>query len=66
MLWEHKHMSPFEHCARAFDIDETEIAWRIASIADARGADWVTPMYCRNFRGFKSYRYLLETNEIKL
>ena len=63
MLWENGHMSPFEHCARCFDIDEIEIAWRIASIVDARGATWVDPMYCRNFRGFKSYRFILENGE---
>jgi hypothetical protein len=62
MLWEHKHMSPFEHCARAFTLDEVgEVENCLFKIPD-----WVDPWYCRNFRSFKSYRYLLETNEIKL
>jgi len=62
MLWEHKHMSPFEHCALAFDADETWSLWN--SVGNL--PSWVDPFYCRNFRGFKSYRYLLETQEIKL
>jgi hypothetical protein len=65
MLLESKHMSPFEHCARAMRDDEYRLfvngetsysSSELSVIASINDQGW-----CRNFRGFIQYRYIVET-----
>jgi thymidylate synthase ThyX len=61
MLLTDKHMSPFEHCARAMSDLEYERFFKGAMpdsfINYSSGLGW-----CNNFRGFIQYRYLIEEN----
>lgn len=62
-----KHMSPFEHCARAMSDDEYSAFYKgeitpmdgylIGRCKPARGSGW-----CNNFKGFIQYRYMIENN----
>lgn len=49
------HMSPFEHCGRAMSDDEYA-SFRVKTPDDDQ-IGW-----CKNFRGFIQYRYLVENN----
>jgi hypothetical protein len=69
-LLESKHMSPFEHCARAMTEKEYfEFAKGRMLVKDGYGdGDSLeqdfdnTDGWCNNFRGFIPYRYLIENN----
>jgi hypothetical protein len=69
-LLESKHMSPFEHCARAMtDKEYFEFAKGRMLVKDGYGdGDSLeqdfdnTDGWCNNFRGFIPYRYLIENN----
>jgi thymidylate synthase ThyX len=62
-LLESKHMSPFEHCARVMT-EEEYLGFHLTQgnndPFDDNGKDIFG--ICRNFRGFVSYRYLVENN----
>ena len=74
-LLEQRHMSPFEHCARVMHESEyySYIKDKYPTIMEENGTLVNTEVYpeqttlninygwCRNFRGFIPYRYLLET-----
>ena len=66
MLLESKHMSPFEHCARAMSDDEYNDQFEhVYPRVDSEGKFvkyFVDKAHgwCRNFRGFIQYRYLKE------
>ena len=71
-LLESHHMSPFEHCARAMSTDEYfEFAKGKLLVKDGYGdgdsleqdLDNSTEGWCRNFKGFISYRHIIETQK---
>lgn len=63
VLLESKHMSPFEHCARAMSDDEYLGFYKgfsdenLTEEQDCNNTGW-----CNNFRGFIPYRYLIEND----
>ena len=71
-LIELKHLSPLEHCARAMSTDEYfEFAKGKLLVKDGYGdgdsleqdLDNSTEGWCRNFKGFISYRHIIETQK---
>ena len=71
-LLESHHMSPFEHCARAMSTDEYfEFAKGKLLVKDGYGdgdsleqdLDNSTEGWCKNFKGFISYRHIIETQK---
>lgn len=64
-LLENKHMSPFEHCARAMSLDEIEFFKKASLniINNVHGQEVTIKEnylgWCDNFKGFISYRHLL-------
>ena len=58
-LLQDKHMSPFEHCARAMSDDEYSEFYKgiVKNPTYYNGNGW-----CNNFRGFIQYRYMIENN----
>lgn len=61
MLAANKHMSPFEHCARAMSPYE-QTRFSHSTIINDR--QWGELGWCRNFKGFIPYRFLMETHQI--
>lgn len=63
-LLESHHMSPFEHCARAMSDEEYQffIKGRVKNfdLSSIPEGDASIFGWCRNFKGFKSYRQILE------
>lgn len=58
-----KHMSPFEHCARAMSDYEFEAFQRKYPTSVGAGIQSRFPQdhgWCENFKGFINYRYLIE------
>jgi hypothetical protein len=60
-LLKSKHMSPFEHCARAMTDDEYKSFIKFVLSEDGRTVKRI-PGWCNNFRGFIQYRYMVENN----
>lgn len=60
-LFESKHMSPFEHCARVMTNQEYDDFHK----GDLNKDDASQYGWCNNFRGFIQYRYLIE-NELPI
>ena len=58
-LLESKHMSPFEHCARAMTQLEYRNFTKTTPFPDENGYT-ESEGWCNNFRGFIQYRYLVE------
>jgi hypothetical protein len=61
-LLQDKHMSPFEHCAKAMTDNEYEIMFQ-KTIPQKNHRNYFVdhiPGWCDNFRGFISYRHLIE------
>ena len=66
-LLQDKHMSPFEHCARAMSDDEYSEFYKgevspmdlyyIGRCKPTKNSGW-----CNNFKGFIQYRYMIENN----
>lgn len=61
------HASPFEHCAQCMDDEEYETTFlHVEKVKVDRNKTAYIPDYseaqgwCRNFRGWKQYRYILE------
>ena len=52
------HMSPFEHCARAMSEDERAYYYK----SNGPDPEDFETGWCRNFRGFIQYRYLIENS----
>ena len=52
-----KHMSPFEHCAKAMNDDEYYLFSKGMDGQKSHEHGW-----CNNFRGWIQYRYLVENN----
>ena len=61
MLLSSKHMSPFEHCARAMSDHELYI-FRRGYLDNTEESLKETEGWCNNFKGFIPYRYLVESN----
>ena len=62
------HMSPFEHCARAMDEEEYYTFRKGQLSINSKGvlyddSDKDTFGWCRNFKGFIPYRYLIENEK---
>ena len=57
-LLESKHTSPMEHCARAMSEDERAYYYK----SDGPDPEDFETGWCRNFRGWIQYRYLIENN----
>lgn len=54
------HLSPFEHCAKPFNEWEVRVTQAIKDGGISYKMPWTDATFCRNFKGFKSYRFLLE------
>ena len=52
------HASPLEHCAQVMDFEEY-YSFRKGKVEYIESLGW-----CRNFKGFKQYRYLIEEKEL--
>ena len=63
-LLESKHLSCFEHCARAMNNDEYNTFIKGKCEVNPITEEVISPVinqgYCNNFKGFISYRYLVE------
>ena len=64
-LLESKHFSPFEHCARVMHNQEYKEFIKGKVYRELENHDYIeipenTEGWCNNFRGFISYRYLIE------
>lgn len=57
-LLESKHLSPFEHCARA--MSDEECAQYVKTRIGSRGSFLIEGGWCRNYRGFIQYREIIE------
>lgn len=57
-LLKDKHMSPFEHCARAMDKNEEHLFRKVYPVENMQKV-YIDGGWCDNFKGFISYRYLL-------
>lgn len=53
------HLSPFEHCARALTEDESDFLYKSLGESD----ESFETGWCDNFRGWMSYRFLIEKGE---
>lgn len=66
-LLESKHYSPFEHCARAMTSYEYETFVKGELVLNHEGCLLETSSslfgWCNNFKGFISYRYLIENTK---
>jgi thymidylate synthase ThyX len=58
-LLKSKHMSPFEHCARAMTKEEYRLFNKGIPYIKGKGGTTLNG-WCNNFKGFIQYRYLLE------
>jgi len=75
-LLANKHMSPFEHCARAMSITESNrfikgeiLTMRVPNSIKHPSIEgiWVYPNslgWCNNFKGFIQHRYMLESSHL--
>lgn len=57
-LLDSKHMSPFEHCAKA--MNDEEYNYFTKTVMDKNKGMIVHRGWCNNFKGFIPYRYLIE------
>ena len=57
-LLESKHLSCFEHCARAMSEDERAYYYK----SDGPDPEDFETGWCRNFRGWIQYRHLIENS----
>jgi hypothetical protein len=72
-LLKDKHMSPMEHCAKVMSNDEYNRftkGYNFSAVYNGNDENNLTDSYgndskgwCDNFKGFISYRYLVENNE---
>lgn len=62
MLLKSKHMSPFEHCAKAMTDKEYRFFIKGQIEEDESNNNKLIYGWCNNFRGFIPYRYLIENN----
>lgn len=62
-LLESRHLSCFEHCARAMSEEEYESFYKGEGANKGHTGLNENKGWCNNFRGFIQYRYLIENNE---
>lgn len=55
-----KHLSPFEHCAKAMDEEEYESFYKVEEANKEHTGLDENKGWCNNYRGFIQYRYLVE------
>ena len=61
-LLESKHLSCFEHCSRAMSEEEYESFYKGEGANKGHTGIDKNKGWCNNFKGFISYRYLIENN----
>ena len=61
ILLKHRHMSPFEHVAKAMTEEEYRYFSKNHAYINGKGG-FAQPGWCNNFRGFVPYRYIVEND----